>query len=91
MPLAKLASAIYAVPVSYGQSVPTRQVVTWAENEILPVSEYAVAAEGLADALKCASDNEPVVVCGSLYLVAELRQSLLKGDCTDDFAMVDSL
>ncbi len=82
MPLVKYAAAVYAVPVSYGQSIPTKQVVTWAEQQGLPVSEYAVATEGLAVALKEAKANEPVVVCGSLYLVAELRQDFLTGEAS---------
>lgn len=80
MPLVKFVEAIYAVPVSYGLSVPTAQVVNWAEKQRLPVSEYQTAGEGLCAALKAAGDKEPVVVCGSLYLVAELRQELLSGE-----------
>lgn len=79
MPLAKYAAAVYAVPVSYGSAVSTRQVIAWAEMEALPACEYVTATEGLAAALKNASHNEPVVVCGSLYLVAELRQEFLEG------------
>ncbi len=82
MPLAKCAAAVYAVPVSYGQSVPVNQVVAWAETQGLSVSAYATAGQGLAAALKDASHAEPVVVCGSLYLVAELRQELLEGNST---------
>ncbi len=78
MPLVKCAVAVYAVPVSYSPSVSTKQVVAWAEQQRLPVSEHAVAADGLAAALKGAKPNEPVVICGSLYLVAELRQDILK-------------
>jgi len=78
MPLVKCAVAVYAVPVSYSPSVSTKQVVAWAEQQRLLVSEHAVAADGLAAALKGAKPNEPVVICGSLYLVAELRQDILK-------------
>ena len=78
MPLVKLAAAIYAVPVSYGQSVPTALIVDWAEQQGLPVSEYHTAGEGFAAALKSVRYKDPVVVCGSLYLVAELRQELLE-------------
>jgi dihydrofolate synthase/folylpolyglutamate synthase len=85
MPLAKYAAAVYAVPVSFGASVSTRQVVAWAEKQTLPVSEYVTAAEGFAAALKNASHSEPVVVCGSLYLVAELRQDLLVGEAAADY------
>ncbi|MCK4507455.1 MAG: hypothetical protein KAU27_02870, partial [Desulfuromonadales bacterium] len=85
MPLVKYAAAIYAVPVPYGQSVPTSQVVAWARTQALPTSEYVTAADGLAAALKEAKPDEPVVVCGSLYLVAELRQELLDGDLSNEF------
>lgn len=80
MPLVKFVESIYAVPVSYGVSVPTAQVVGWAEKQRLQVSEYQTAGEGLCAALEAASNKEPVVVCGSLYLVAELRQKLLSGE-----------
>jgi dihydrofolate synthase/folylpolyglutamate synthase len=79
MPLVKYAAAIYAVPVPYGQSVSTKQVVDWARTQTLPTSEYVTAADGLAAALIEAKPHDPVVVCGSLYLVAELRQELLDG------------
>ena len=80
MPLAKFAAAVYAVPVSFGHSVSTKQVVAWAEKQSLPVSEYVTADAGFAAALNVARGNETVVVCGSLYLVAELRQKLLEGE-----------
>jgi len=77
MPLVKYVVAVYAVPVSYGQSVPAREIAAWAVNQGLPVSEYVVAGEGLAAACDAAGRDEYVVVCGSLYLVAELRQQVL--------------
>ena len=79
MPLAKYAAAVYAVPVSYGQSIPIKQIVAWAVKQGLPVSEYNTAGQGLSAALAGVSQGEPVVVCGSLYLVAELRQEYLEG------------
>ncbi len=78
MPLVKFAAAIYAVPVSCGRSVSIDMIVDWAEQQRLPVSKYHTAGEGLAAALKDARHKGPVVVCGSLYLVAELRQELLE-------------
>ncbi|MDT8444366.1 MAG: folylpolyglutamate synthase/dihydrofolate synthase family protein [Desulfuromonadales bacterium] len=80
MPLVKYVAAVYAVPVSHETSVPTRQVTAWAEQQSVPVFEYMTADQGLAAALKSAGPNEPVVVCGSLYLVAELRHALLEED-----------
>jgi dihydrofolate synthase/folylpolyglutamate synthase len=77
MPLVKYAVAVYAVPVSYGQSVPPSELASWADDQNLPVFEYAVAADGLAAACEALGRDEYVVVCGSLYLVAELRQGIL--------------
>ena len=77
MPLAKYAVTVYSVPVPHGQFVPTAQLVAWAEKQGLPVSAFVTADEGLSAALEGAGDKEPVVVCGSLYLVAALRQKML--------------
>jgi dihydrofolate synthase/folylpolyglutamate synthase len=78
MPLAKFTGAVYAVPVPFGQSVPPSQIVAWAKEQGLPVAEYPCAGDGLAAALKNAGSGSPVVVCGSLYLVADLRRELLE-------------
>ncbi len=80
MPLVKYATAVYAVPVSFGQSVPTSSVMAWADSFELPAFEYDTAGQGLSEALRKVGDDEHVLVCGSLYLVAELRQ-LLMGEC----------
>ena len=85
MPLVKYVVAVYAVPVSYGQSVPTCEMVAWAENQGLPVYEYAVAGDGLVAACEGLGRDEHVVVCGSLYLVAELRQGVLDSHSTMEF------
>jgi dihydrofolate synthase/folylpolyglutamate synthase len=77
MPLVKYAVAVYAVPVSYGLSASAHEMVTWAENQGLPVSAYEAAGEGLAAALRSARHGEYVVVCGSLFLVAELRPEIV--------------
>jgi len=85
MPLVKYVVAVYAVPVSYGQSVPTCEMVAWANNQGLPVYEYAVAGDGLVAACEGLGRDEHVVVCGSLYLVAELRQGVLDSHSTMEF------
>ena len=85
MPLVKYIVAVYAVPVSYGQSVPTCEMVVWANNQGLPVHEYDVAGDGLAAACEALGGDEHVVVCGSLYLVAELRQGVLASQSTMEF------
>jgi dihydrofolate synthase/folylpolyglutamate synthase len=84
MPLVKYAVAVYAVPISYGQSVLTSEMVEWADKQNLPVKEYAVAGDGLAAAYEGVSCDEHVVVCGSLYLVAELRQDILNTQTTTE-------
>jgi dihydrofolate synthase/folylpolyglutamate synthase len=80
MPLAKYATTVYAVPVSCDQPVKSGLIAAWAEKLRLPVSEYSVAKKALIDALDAAGCGEPVVVCGSLFLVAELRQLILEGE-----------
>ncbi len=89
MPLVKFAAAIYAVPVSCGLSVPTTRIVEWAEQQRLPVSGHVTAGEGFAAALKGARHKDLVVVCGSLYLVAELRQKLEEGELSVDLETAD--
>lgn len=84
MPLAKHAAAVYAVPVSYNSSVPTKQVAAWAEKQAVPASEFLTANAGFTAALKAAGHNDTVVVCGSLYLVAELRQQFLEGETSTE-------
>jgi dihydrofolate synthase/folylpolyglutamate synthase len=86
MPLVKYVVAVYAVPVSYGQSVLTSEMVEWADKKGLPCNEYPLAADGLAAACEAVGCGEHVVVCGSLYLVAELRQGLLAKHASIDLA-----
>lgn len=80
LPLVNMIAAVYAVPVSSGLSVQPAQIVDWAEALGLPAAEYAVAGDGFAAALDNAGQQGPVVVCGSLYLVAELRHIFKDGD-----------
>lgn len=79
MPLVKFSSAVYAVPVSYGSAVPPDLVAGWANQQGLPAGTYNSAEEGLVAALDHAGGKRPVVICGSIYLVAELRQKYLEG------------
>lgn len=80
MPLVKFTAAVYAVPVSCGQTVPPSRIVAWAADQGLPVKEYAAAGDGFSAALENSGTRTPVVVCGSLYLVAELRHAFKEGD-----------
>ncbi len=79
MPLVKFASAVYAVPVPSETFVPPARIAGWAEDNGLPVAEYATADAGFAAALDNAGHAATIVVCGSLYLVAELRHKFKGG------------
>ncbi len=81
MPLAGIASQLHAVPVSQATSVATDRIVRWGLGQGIPSLSHVLAPEGLAAARQDACRDEPVVVCGSLYLVAELRQHLMEQDC----------
>lgn len=76
LPLVKSTVAVYAVPVLCDQSITTAKISSWAKSHDLPVSEYSDASAGLDAALCEAGHEVPVVVCGSLYLAAELRRKL---------------
>jgi len=80
MPLENFAASVYAVPVCYGPTVPTARIAFWAAGLRLPCTEYLSAEAGLAAAVAACGDEAPVVVCGSLYLVAELREKFQKGN-----------
>ncbi len=79
MPLENFVAAVYAVPVCYETSVPTARIAGWAAGLGRPCAEFPSAEAGLAAAVAAAGDECPVVVCGSLYLVAELRQKFQEG------------
>ena len=80
MPLENFVAAVYAVPVCYETSVPTARIAGWAAGLGRPCAEFLSAEAGLAAAVAVARDETPVVVCGSLYLVAELRQKFQEGN-----------
>ena len=79
MPLENFVAAVYAVPVCYEPTVPTARIADWAADLGRPCAEFHSAEAGLAAAVAAAGDETPVVVCGSLYLVAELRQKFQEG------------
>lgn len=80
-PLEGLARQLYAVPIVQAASVAPERVAAWGVRQTVPSKIYATAREGLLAALADATPEEPVVACGSLYLVAELRQLLLEDEC----------
>jgi dihydrofolate synthase/folylpolyglutamate synthase len=89
MPLVKFTAAVYAVPVSCGQTVPPAKIVAWAAAQGMAVTKHASAVEGLAAALANAGRRAAVVVCGSLYLVAELRREFKEGGAAVVHCTVD--
>lgn len=80
MPLEKLVASVYAVPVHDGPGVPTSRIAAWADGLTLPCAEFRSAEAGLAAAVAASCDQSPVVVCGSLYLVAELSRKFQEGN-----------
>jgi dihydrofolate synthase/folylpolyglutamate synthase len=78
-PLVKFAASVYAVPVSYNQTVTPAQLCAWAAGRNIPCTAYQTAEKGLCAAIAKADEKSPVVICGSLYLVAELRDKFLMG------------
>lgn len=75
-PLAGLVRGVYAAPVTEGVAVPPAAIVDWARGRDLPASAFATPAEAFAAAALERQDDEVVVVAGSLYLVAAVREQL---------------
>lgn len=74
--LAGIAGDVYAVPVGIGESVDPAEIVAWARSEGLNAFSYATPEAGLAAALAACTESVPLVVCGSLFLVAAVRNQL---------------
>jgi dihydrofolate synthase / folylpolyglutamate synthase len=89
LPLEKIAGAVYAVPISDGNGIAPSRIVTWAHAHQLKAKACDSVVAALEEALQHADVSHPVVVCGSIYLVAELQQCLRAGqfrflrDCSD--------
>ncbi len=74
--LAGIAGDVYAVPVGVGGSVDPVEIAAWAQTQGLKVSCYATPEAGLEAALAACRADLPLVVCGSLFLVAAVRKKL---------------
>ncbi len=74
--LAGIAGDVYAVPVGIGDSVDPAEIVEWAQSEGLDACSYSTPEEGFEAALDACSESVPLVVCGSLFLVAAIRKQL---------------
>ncbi len=79
LPLEKIAGAVYAVPISDGNGIDPSRIVTWAHAHQLKTKACDSVVTALEEALRHADANHPVVVCGSIYLVAELQRCLRAG------------
>ena len=74
--LAGIAGDVYAVPVGIGDSVDPAEIVAWAQAEGLNACSYVTLEAGLEAALEACVESIPLVVCGSLFLVAAVRRQL---------------
>lgn len=78
-PLAGMIDRIYAVPVPEVATVAPEELVGWARRRHLSAAAFSTPGAALAAALDGRHPSEPLVVAGSLYLVAAVR-SLLCAD-----------
>lgn len=79
VPLENLIASVYAVPVCDGPGVPPARIAAWAAGQGLTCAEFPSAEAGLAAAVAASGADAPVVICGSLYLVAELGKKFQEG------------
>ena len=83
-PLAPLLRGLYATPVPGGVvSVPAGELLAWASRARVPARAFPAAEEALAAAVNERKEEEIVVVAGSLYLVAAVRERLCAGRAPD--------
>ena len=75
-PLAGIATTMYAVPVPAGGSVDPADLTSWAESCGITCREYDSPEAGLDAAMAERREGEPLVVCGSLFLIAVVREIL---------------
>ncbi|MCK4537085.1 MAG: hypothetical protein KAT93_08730, partial [Desulfuromonadales bacterium] len=75
-PLAGIATTMYAVPVPAGGSVDPADLTSWAESCGIICREYDSPEAGLDAAMAERREGEPLVVCGSLFLIAVVREIL---------------
>jgi dihydrofolate synthase/folylpolyglutamate synthase len=80
-PLRGEVKALYVTPVPDVPTVATAPLVVWGEANAVPTQVFDAPGAALAAALAERSDDDVVVVAGSLYLVAAVR-ALLQTDKT---------
>lgn len=74
-----LLQAVYAAPVPEGLSVWPEALVTWAQQSGLPARAFVTPDQAFGAAIAERNAEDVVVVAGSLYLVAAIRE-LLRAD-----------
>lgn len=85
-PLQALMEKVYLAPVPGVGTVPMAMLSAWAAENGVPYSVFDEPCTALSAAVHDAAESDDViVVCGSLYLVAAVREALLKfPDPTND-------
>jgi dihydrofolate synthase/folylpolyglutamate synthase len=75
-PLVGRVRDVYAVPVPVRESVDPQKVVDWARSHGIPARAFGSPGDGFSAALQKCQRDVPLVVCGSLFLVAAVRELL---------------
>ena len=70
-------SRVYATCPPVDEAVPTGKLVQQAQESGIPATEYVDPIAAITAALKNRSPKSPVLVAGSLFLVAAVREFLL--------------
>lgn len=84
-PLAGIAASLSAVPVPVGETVDPSALVDWAGRHGIASREYPSPQAGLDASLADLRQGQPLIVCGSLFLVAAIREML----SSRAFAIID--
>lgn len=72
-PLRGLVRALFVVPVPEVSCVSPQQIADWAQSRGMPAQAFPSIGAGLSAALDDSGAPAPVVVSGSIYLVAAVR------------------
>ncbi|MBW2477048.1 MAG: bifunctional folylpolyglutamate synthase/dihydrofolate synthase [Deltaproteobacteria bacterium] len=75
-PIKSLLGKMYAVPLSGQEHVPTASLALWASQQGIDHIECTEPVEALRSAMMDLPPNEVLVICGSIYLVSEIREFL---------------
>ena len=77
-PLVCMVEKIFAVPVNF-DPVHISEIAAWAMKSGIHCAKHESASDGFLTAISNSNGQIPVIVCGSLYLVAELREKYING------------